>query len=615
VLICICVQGIGFAQTFPDSLYQAVRQASDLPTQAKSLFELLESSKYTHVDSSLVWANKLLVIGTQLKDPGIESDGLYELAWLYRTMGSHSRGIAYAGESLRKAEQIQDRSRIANACLEIGMVQREQAEYAASQKSFQRALKTYEEVKDVVGQGRCINALGEVARLEHQYDDAKYAYLEARRLYAQAGYGKGVLVTQNNTGLILEAQGYYKEALDTLQLSAEGARKLSFTGLFLESTDAIARCHLQLGNLEAAEVHAKLAFSKAQTSGHKKYARDAAKTLSDIYDAKNDQQQALDFLRRHYELAHEITNEVTQGRIKNLSLDLELREKENEIAVLNKDREIRRLWSVLAVTGFGLGCVIGLALLFFYRRKRRDNHLLSQQNEALAELVLEKDSLINIVAHDLKSPISKAQGLLSLLATSGEFNGQQQKIAGMIDKVLSDGDRLIRDLLDISQAEGSQSHLNLAQFELSAMLGHHIASHQEAATKKRITIAYDAPDMPVALHTDESFVGRVFDNLLGNAIKYSPMSTTVTVACGLKDGRAWFSVKDQGPGFSPEDQEKMYRKFQRLSARPTGGETSNGLGLAIIRLLVAQLQGEVQLTSQTGNGAAFVVSLPLQLPS
>lgn len=268
---------------------------------------------------------------------------------------------------------------------------------------------------------------------------------------------------------------------------------------------------------------------------------------------------------------------------------------------------------MLAVVGLALGCMVGAVLFVSYRRKLRDNALLASQNDALAELVLEKDSLVNIVAHDLKSPLNKTHALMEVLSASGEFNPQQQKIAAMIRTVLSDGERLIRDLLDISQVEGNQSSLSLSDFDLGSLLTTQIASIRESAAKKRITLDYQSPASPIPVHSDQSFVSRIFDNLLSNAIKYSPANTTVKLSCGQSGDRVWFSVKDEGPGFSPEDQKKMYRKFQRLSARPTGGEGSNGLGLSIIRLLVTQLQGEVRLTSERGKGAEFVVAIPARL--
>ncbi|MFN8394316.1 MAG: tetratricopeptide repeat-containing sensor histidine kinase [Bacteroidia bacterium] len=612
LLIAVGTAGL-VAQTRADTLYRQLRTVTDGREKAKVLVELIDLRKYVSTDTPMVWSHELLELGKQLHDPGIESDALVQMAWIYRTIGNHTSAIDCAAQSIQKAEQVHDRLREAKGLLELGVIEREQGNYAEAEASLAKGLAAFQQENNPLGQGRCTNALGEIARLQKRYDEARDAYKRTRVFYTQAGYYAGIFVEQNNDGLILEAEGKYEQALDSLSMSSAAGERLDFVALFLESTVSMARCYLKLGQLDDAEKYAEIVFRKAEAASQKKYASSAAKTLADVYVAQKDYPKAMTYLTRHYELASEIVNSASQTRIKSLRFDHQLREKEAEIQVLNKDRQIRQLWSVLAVAGLALVCIVGVVLLVSYRRKLRDNALLAAQNDALAELILEKDSLINIVAHDLKSPLNKTQGLMELLGTLGELNPQQQKIAAMIDAVLTDGDRLIRDLLDISQVEGNQSSLSLSDFDLGALLTTQIASIRESAAKKRITLDYQAPASAILVHSDKSFVSRVFDNLVSNAIKYSPSGTTVHLACGQSGNQVWFSVKDEGPGFSPDDQKKMYRKFQRLSARPTGGEGSNGLGLSIIRLLVTQLKGEVKLTSERGKGAEFVVTIPARL--
>ena len=120
-----------------------------------------------------------------------------------------------------------------------------------------------------------------------------------------------------------------------------------------------------------------------------------------------------------------------------------------------------------------------------------------------------------------------------------------------------------------------------------------------------------APGLP-ALDCDRKALVRVMDNLISNAMKFSPRGLAIHVrAYTERPGALSLEVADQGPGISPADQEKMFKKFQRLSARPTGGENSTGLGLAITQALVHKLGGEIAVYSQVGDGARFVVQLPV----
>ena len=103
---------------------------------------------------------------------------------------------------------------------------------------------------------------------------------------------------------------------------------------------------------------------------------------------------------------------------------------------------------------------------------------------------------------------------------------------------------------------------------------------------------------------------RIADNLLSNAIKFSPPQKQVAVSVREKAGAVEISVKDEGPGISPDDRGKLFQKYQRLTSRPTGGETSTGLGLYLIHAMVNKMKGEILCESEEGHGATFTVRLP-----
>jgi signal transduction histidine kinase len=103
----------------------------------------------------------------------------------------------------------------------------------------------------------------------------------------------------------------------------------------------------------------------------------------------------------------------------------------------------------------------------------------------------------------------------------------------------------------------------------------------------------------------------VLDNLLSNAVKYSPADKEVFVKLVSQDGTVTFSVKDEGPGISPDEQGQLFQHFRKLSARPTGGESSSGLGLAIAQRIVEEHQGSIGVDSQFGHGATFYFSIPV----
>jgi two-component system sensor histidine kinase/response regulator len=137
-----------------------------------------------------------------------------------------------------------------------------------------------------------------------------------------------------------------------------------------------------------------------------------------------------------------------------------------------------------------------------------------------------------------------------------------------------------------------------------------VRQYQEAARLKKIKIQTDFPAEAVFVLADIFALDQVLDNLISNALKFSSPEKIIFVSVRSAANRAECVVRDEGPGFTAEDKEKMFRRYARLSARPTGGEPSTGLGLSIVRKLVQAMGGELSCESVPGNGAEFTVRLP-----
>jgi signal transduction histidine kinase len=153
--------------------------------------------------------------------------------------------------------------------------------------------------------------------------------------------------------------------------------------------------------------------------------------------------------------------------------------------------------------------------------------------------------------------------------------------------------------------------VNIGSFDLPHLMTERVKSLQLAADQKSIRVSYQAEGEPL-MNSDANYISRIVDNLISNAIKFSPTGSSVEVRTRQSPDHAVISVKDQGPGFSSADRQFLFQKFKKLSARPTGGESSNGLGLAIVKTLVDRLRGNIELKSEPGKGSEFVIHLPNQ---
>jgi len=247
------------------------------------------------------------------------------------------------------------------------------------------------------------------------------------------------------------------------------------------------------------------------------------------------------------------------------------------------------------------------------KKIQEQNNLLEERARQLKELDLEKDNFLSLVAHDLKSPLTKIQGLANLINATGSLSEEQKGYLTLMGRISNDARSLIENILELSLLESGKLIIQTEEIKIHEMLGNIIEEYQDIANQKNISLAFEAKDEFTAT-TNLELCKRVVDNLLSNAIKFSPNGKTVTINC-LRENAEYFqlSVKDEGPGIKQNEKENLFKKYQKLSAKPTAGESSTGLGLAIVKLLVDYLKGSIEVITAENQGSTFIVILPLTL--
>lgn len=238
---------------------------------------------------------------------------------------------------------------------------------------------------------------------------------------------------------------------------------------------------------------------------------------------------------------------------------------------------------------------------------------LSQALERLEYINNEKTEILSLVAHDLRSPISTIQSMADLIAMSTEFGLDTERCQELGRQILTTTDRmhrLIKNLLDVHALEEGKLPFTSVRMQASSVVELFLKEFRPKAQAKNITIDYK-PKSLSEISVDETWFYHILDNLLLNAVKYSPQGSTVQIKVYSDADNTFISIQDQGPGISDEDRAKLFQRFAKLSARPTGGEDSTGLGLATVKKLVEMMSGRVWCESGTDIGAVFVLQFPI----
>ncbi len=231
---------------------------------------------------------------------------------------------------------------------------------------------------------------------------------------------------------------------------------------------------------------------------------------------------------------------------------------------------------------------------------------LSEANARLQTLNAEKDNFLGICSHDLKNPLSGIIGLADLLESDADDPGQVRAHAADILQSAEFMFQLVGNLLDVGAIEQGNFPLARETLDLKTLLTRAADAHRRQAADKRIRLDVVLPPGEAAAQADARATLQVANNLISNALKFTPLGGAVTVTVD----RAQFTVGDTGPGLSPEDQGRLFQKYVRLAPRSTAGEHSTGLGLSIVKQLVEVMGGTVHCRSELGRGTTFAVGLP-----
>ena len=240
---------------------------------------------------------------------------------------------------------------------------------------------------------------------------------------------------------------------------------------------------------------------------------------------------------------------------------------------------------------------------------------LESTNEELRRLNHLKSRFLAMAAHDLKNPMTTILLLADQLGEGWEDAaaiGPKRKQLGRIRESVQKMLGIIQALLDSAAAETGHFELNLQPLDLTTMVMDVADENRVYAESKQIQLRCEIPTMgPLIAQADPSRIRDVVDNLINNAIKFSPANRQIWVSLKGEGNKALFRVKDQGPGLTDEDKKLVFGLYQRLSAKPTGSEFSTGLGLSIVKQRVEMHGGRVWVESIPGEGATFCVELPL----
>jgi signal transduction histidine kinase len=401
---------------------------------------------------------------------------------------------------------------------------------------------------------------------------------------------------------------------------------------------AMGQIKMARNELGEAKKYFQLALEISSKTKELTSKMDAHLQLSRLSEKQRNRTEQLDNLNQYLILQDSIKDLDLARQVERLQFEIEIERKERENELLKIDQvkteaiiKQQRLQNIILIIIVAFVSLLGFIQWRSSKKRNEINEKLAQQNQfiqnqraeiveqneklsrrnqQLSDINHEKDTLMGIVAHDLKSPLNRIKGIADLMEFEGGLTKEHQSYVKMTKDATQAGLDLIKDLLDVHMLEESVMP-NYSNFDISSFLLEKTNSFIPAADAKSIHLHISKVESE-NVYLDADYLSRIIDNLITNAIKFSNKNSSIEIAATRMNGSLAISIKDQGQGFSEKDKLQLFQKFKKLSARPTAGESSNGLGLAIVKTLVDRMKGSIELVSDQGKGSHFILKFPAE---
>jgi signal transduction histidine kinase len=563
---------------------------------------------------------------------------LSNIGWLFGYEGKYDNHLKLCLEALQYAERSGDYRSPLWVMYYLSVAYRWSQQLDEAKKIQYAALQRCRIPEDNDVRGLLHNSYGASFHLNKEYRKALEQYRLSYGIQLSLRYWRNVGRSANNLGLVFADMDRYDSSLYYHTIALRLYEETHYESGLGNLLGNMAHAQYKLGRYPEAVSNAKRALSYCVPLNEVADQRSAYSIMALAYEAMDSLAAALEVHKRSSALQDSIYSITVARRL----AELEIKQKEYHIQLLQSEQQRQSAIQIALLVGVTALFTLAVVLVRSNRRKKQDNaELVRQQalleeqsreieivnaqlhgqNDALVELNNEKNEFLGIAAHDLKNPLSSIYAMAEMLLTSAhEMTKEQQE--QFLSAIVRSSERmfaLIKNLLDVNAIERDGIKLSFSDVNLLDIAQQTLDFYQSQAEQKTITLHIELEEQQPAsayettqyyVKADAQALQQVMDNLISNAVKYSPQGKRVVVRVQSSEGVVRVEVQDEGPGLSDEDKKKLFGKFARLSAQPTGGEHSTGLGLSIVKKLVEAMHGRVWCESELGKGATFIVELP-----
>lgn len=546
---------------------ESLRDTEDIATVYSGLGKVyIERNEFDRAATAYLKALKLL---ESTNDRNTEARVLNDLGTLYKRQRRNDRALAYYEEALTIVRKLDFQPGISACLMNIGSVLTDLKEYDKALPYLLESLSIKKKIGDKLGECRGLYSIGSVYRELKRYDEAYDKYLESLALAEKIVSLKEINVIQFNLALNESQRGNFTRSLFYCEQSMKQSQLNNDLGMDIKSRNLLAENYAAMGQMDKAYEHSRMIGALKDSLFDERIINISAELDAKYQSDKK--QQEINFLNTENQLN-----------------TLQLKRSETE----------RNYLIALAI----LALLLGIVMWSRYRIKLKSN-------KKLRELDKVKSNFFANISHEFRTPLTLISGCLEDLIGHVDSGEDQMRLA-IMQKNTKRLRQLIEQLLDLSKLERGRLELNVAPIDPGSLLRAISSSFSSWAGQKNVLLTVDIPEETVTAYVDEDVLEKVVNNLLSNAIKFSPRNSTVSLTARWGPDEMMIRINDEGPGIPSSKIGQIFDRFYQVDDSNTRRQEGSGIGLALVKELVALHHGAIQVESQPGEGTTFNVKIP-----
>jgi signal transduction histidine kinase/Tfp pilus assembly protein PilF len=569
-------------------------------------------------DTSIIILTQVVNLSQELKSIKSEEYARSFLSLSYLSAGYYENGIENNLKLLKLKERLQ-KSRV-DVFTEIADIYAQRKDLVKAREYYLKALEEcLKKENEPATLAFCYQNYGEILTKMDSLDKAYAIFNKALKYIEDNELIEEKTLIYYNMGICMLKQKKYNQAEAYFNLCKKvGGNKVKSRFPVLAQAGLVKIWFETQKDSLCAQL-GKTTIEQAKILREKPLVIELSYLLAELHKRMKQPEISVEYLKTYIVYTDSLFWLEKESSIRDMHIkyDVEIKEAQNlKLSIENQLNQSRlnstRITAAFLV--FILILIFGAMIRFRNLNLQLDkrNRIISNQNEELVRLDKEKNFILSFITHDLRNLLQRLFGYFYIIREYSGIKDQDQfrKVVNGLLATEHEIKSLVNNTLDTQLLEEGKLVINITKTNINEIILSLIENLNYRAEQKNINVKTYFAQKDIFVYTDEVVLERILDNLISNAIKFSPFNSQITVSLNQDESHAKVGIQDQGPGFKVDELNNLFSRFTKLSAKPTDDEISTGLGLSIVKAMTEKLNIHLAYGNANPTGAFFSLSIP-----